>query len=108
TVTAVDDNTATLKEETVDEDYMYATRVVYPMDVKMGVVKILKWQLKNDAANSGDESQKDIQSETVSRHTVTYVADPTESDLDEHFGVPKKHTAFLRPYMKARFGQGVR
>lgn len=79
----------------------------YPADVKLGVVAMLKWKLKNEAANDGDKEQKDIQSETISRHSVTYVTDTTEIDLDEHFGVPKKHTAFLKPYKRARFGQGV-
>lgn len=79
----------------------------YPMDVKMGVVNILKWQLRNEAANNGDDSQKAVQSETISRHSVTYVTDTTESDIDMRFGVPKKYTAFLKPYMRARFGQGL-
>ena len=108
TVTAADDSTITIKEDSFDEDDVLVTRVVYPMDVKIGAAAILKWKLKNDAANSGDETKKDIQSETVSRHSVTYATDTTESDIDEGFGVPKKHIAFLKPYMKARFGQGVR
>lgn len=108
TVTAMDDSTATIKEDSFDEDDVLVTRVVYPLDVKMGAVDIVKWKLKNDAANSGDKSQKDIQSETISRHSVTYATDTTELDIDEALGVPKKYTSFLMPYMKARFGQGVR
>lgn len=80
----------------------------WPADIRMGVVDILKWKLKNDAANSGDDTQKAVQSETISRHSVTYAVDATESDLDVRLGFPKKYTAFLRPYMRARFGQGVR
>ena len=69
----------------------------------MGVVDIMKWKLKNEAANSGDTSKKDIQSETISRHSVTYATDSTESDIDERFGVPRKYMAFLKSYIKPRF-----
>lgn len=86
-----------------DENDVLVTKVEYPPDIQMGVVKMLKWQLKNEGANSGDTSKKDIQSETLSRYSVTYASDTTESDIDERFGVPKKYATFLRPYMKARF-----
>ena len=77
--------------------------VEYPADVKLAAANILKWQLKNEAANSGDTSKKDIQSETLSRHSVTYAADATEADLSADFGVPKKLVACLKYYRKARF-----
>ena len=77
--------------------------VEYPEDVKLAAANILKWQLKNEAANSGDTSKKDIQSETLSRHSVTYAADATEADLSADFGVPKKLVACLKYYRKARF-----
>lgn len=79
----------------------------YPMDIKLGCADIIRWKLRNEAANSGDTSQKDVQSETISRHSVTYAADQSEKDMDEELGVPKKHTAFLNQYVKARFGNGV-
>ena len=93
----------TVKENVYDEEDVFAYKVDYPMDVKLGAVNILKWQLKNEAANSGDKSQKDIQSETLSRHSVTYVADTTEADIALDFGVPKKYVAFLKLYKKGRF-----
>lgn len=108
TVTAVADGVVSVSEDIYEESGVVITKVVYPQDVKMGVAAMLKWMLKNEAANNGDKEQKDVQSETISRHSVTYVTDTTEADLDEHFGVPKKHTAFLKPYKRARFGQGVR
>ena len=77
--------------------------VEYPADVKMAAVNILKWQLRNEAAAAGDKSQKDVQSETISRHSVTYATDATESDLSIDFGVPKKLVACLKLYKKARF-----
>lgn len=88
--------------------YQNAEGVIeYPADIKMGCVDILRWKLRNEAANSGDISQKAVQSETISRHSVTYAADASEADIDKRLGVPKKHTAFLKPYMCARFGQGL-
>lgn len=77
--------------------------VEYPADVKLAAVNILKWQLKNEAAAAGDTSKKDIQSETLSRYSVTYAADASESDIDAKFGVPKKLVAILKLYKKARF-----
>ena len=75
----------------------------YPPDVQMGAINVLKWQLRNDAQNSGDASSKPVQSETLSRHTVEYATDSTESDIDALTGVPRKLSAFLKPYMRARF-----
>ena len=98
TVTAADDSTITVKEDLHDEEYMYVTKVVYPMDVKMGVVNLYKWDMNN-------RDKVGIASESISRHSVTY-----ESMTDDNsiMGYPKSLMGFLKPYMKARFGQGVR
>ena len=64
TVTAADDATITVKESTFDEDDLYVTRVVYPMDVKMGAVNLMKWEL-------GMREKVGVASETISRHSVT-------------------------------------
>ena len=77
--------------------------VEYPADVKLAAANILKWQLKNEAAAAGDTSKKDIQSETLSRYSVTYAADTSEADISADFGVPKKLVACLKFYKKARF-----
>lgn len=103
TVKEATDSTITANEKTYDEDDVLLTKVEYPMDVKLGAVNILKWQLRNDAAASGDKSAMPVQSESISRHSVTYAQDSTEADLDADFGVPKKHIAFLKAYHKARF-----
>lgn len=86
-----------------DSEENLITKVVYPDDIKMGVIDMLKWKLRNEERNSGDVDKQTVQSETISRHSVTYAADNTESDIDERLGYPKKLTAFLKPYMKARF-----
>lgn len=92
----------TAQETPCDEKDVLITKVAYPMDVKLGAVGILKWQMKNDAANSGDISHKNIQSESLSRYSVTYATDHTEAEIDIAFGVPKKYVAFLNHYKKAR------
>lgn len=77
----------------VDEDYCMVTKVVYPMDVKMGVANMLKWDIEN-------RDKVGIQSETISRHAVTYFnMDGDNSTI----GYPKSLIGFLKPYKKARF-----
>lgn len=70
----------------------------WPMDIKMGVVNLMKW----DASN---REKAGVASETISRHSVTY---ETMTQENSSMGYPRILTGFLRPYMKARFGQGVR
>lgn len=103
TVTEANDLTFMTDGKWVDEDSVLVTKVEYPLDVKLGAVNILKWQLRNEAAASGDKSAMPVQSETISRHSVTYATDATESDISTDFGVPKKLVAFLKGYKKARF-----
>lgn len=69
------------------------TKVVYPVDVKMGVVNMLEWDLNN-------RSKVGIQSETISRHSVTYFS--MDGD-NASMGYPKSLVGFLKPYIKARF-----
>lgn len=70
----------------------------WPMDIKLGVAKLIEYDL-------GIGTKAGIASETISRHAVTY-----ESMTDENstMGYPKRLMGFLKPYMCARFGQGVR
>ena len=103
TIASIDGNKITVNEPVYHEDNVMLTKVVYPLDVKLGAVEMLKWKLKNAAAASGDKSAMPVQSETISRHSVTYAQDASEADLDTEFGVPKKYVAFLKGYKKARF-----
>lgn len=93
-----DDTTFTVNESCADDDCILVTKVVYPADVKLGVANMLKWQLDNG-------NKVGVASETISRHSVTYF-DMTGDNSAA--GFPKALTGFLRPYMKARFGQGLR
>ena len=69
----------------------------YPMDVKMGVVNLLKWDL--------DMREKvGVASESISRHSVTYVDQTGENTV---MGYPVALMGFLKPYKKARFGRGI-
>lgn len=96
-VVSVSEGTIEVTEELYDEGRVVLTKVVYPADVKQGVARMLQWQLEN-----GDKVG--IQSETISRHSVTYFNMDGDNSL---MGYPKSLLGFLKPYKKARFGQGV-
>lgn len=98
TVTASDEDTIIVKEESMDEDDVLVTRIAYPMDIKMGAVNLMKWELNN-------RDKVGIASESISRHSVTYESMTEDNSI---MGYPKSLMGFLKPYMKARFGQGVR
>ena len=97
-VADVSGSTVTVNEELFDEGGVVVTKVVYPADVKLGVANMLKWQF-----NNGDKVG--VQSETISRHSVTYFNLDGDNSI---LGFPKSLLGFLKPYMKARFGQGLR
>ena len=90
--------TLSVKEDLYDESGVVITKVVYPMDVKMGVVNLMKWELDN-------REKVGVASESISRHSVTYFNMDGDNSL---MGYPKSLLGFLKPYMKARFGQGLR
>lgn len=103
TIDSKTDYTLTLNQPLYDETMVLVTKVEYPLDVQRGVLDILRWQYKNANQNYNPDAEKDIQSESISRHSVTYAKDSTESDIDSEFGVPRKYTSFLKRYAKARF-----
>lgn len=76
-----------------DSDENLITKVVYPPEIKMGVVNLVKW----DDDNRGKVG---ISSETISRHSVTYASmDGSNTEI----GFPAALLGFLKPHMKARF-----
>lgn len=82
----------------VDKDlYRYSdnlvTKVEYPADVRSGVIDLLKWEIAN-------RSKAGIQSETLSRHSVTYFNQDANNQV---MGYPVTLFGFLNPYIKARF-----
>lgn len=71
--------------------------IVYPADIKMGVVSLMKWKMNN-------QDKMGVTSETLSRWTVTYAGATGD---DSTSGYPDSMMGFLKPYMRARFGQGL-
>lgn len=97
TVKEVTDSTFTVVEPVLDERDVLVTKVVYPPDVKMGVVNLVKWEQNN-------REKVGIQTESISRHSVTYF---NMDDKNAILGYPKSMLGFLQPYMMARFGRGI-
>lgn len=95
TIKAVDMDNGHIEvnEELVSESVAMVTKIVYPMDIKLGVANMLSWDLNN-------RDKVGVQSETISRHSVTYFNMDGDNSL---MGYPKSLLGFLRPYMKARF-----
>jgi len=100
TIKEADDHTFRVNETTRDEIDIFVTLVDYPADIKVGVMELMKYDVENRKKVSAG-----IQSETISRHSVTYKV-PDASDTVR--GYPQHLMGFLDGYMKARFGQGVR
>jgi hypothetical protein len=97
TVDAVSDDSVFVAEDLVDESGVVITKVKYPMDVKMGIVNLMKWELNN-------REKVGVASETISRHSVTYVDQTGENTV---MGYPVALMGFLKAYRKARFGRGI-
>lgn len=103
TIESITDEILGLNEPIYSEPSALFTKIEYPADIQMGAIEIMRWKLKNEEQNYDPTAEKDVQSESISRHSVTYAKDTTESDLSIEFGVPKKYVAFLLKYKKARF-----
>lgn len=69
------------------------TKVEYPGSIRAGVIDLLKWEVAN-------RDKVGIQSETLSRHSVTYF---NQDANNQTMGYPVSLLGFLKPYMKARF-----
>ena len=97
TVLTVDDASITVSGELSDESGVVVTKVKYPMDVKMGIVNLMKWELDN-------REKVGVASESISRHSVTYVDQTGDNTI---MGYPVALMGFLKPYRKARLGRGI-
>lgn len=87
------DSTFTVNEDVIDEGSVLVTKVKYPMDVVMGAINMMKWDMEN-------REKVGIQSESISRHSVTYFNMDGDNSI---VGYPKSLTGFLKPYKRARF-----
>lgn len=83
-----------LDSELSDDDANLVSLVRYPCDVVEGAVGILEYEKARPKGKAG------ISSETLSRRSVTYRDASGDGQLA---GYPLEVTAFMRPYMRARF-----
>lgn len=93
TVKEIFDSGIITDSDLIDCQKNLITKVEYPPDVIMGAVNMLKWDLQN-------RDKVGIQSETISRHSVTYFNMDSDNSI---MGYPKSLLGFLKPYIKARF-----
>ncbi len=93
TVIEITDKGMTVDGELLDCKKNIITKIYYPPDVVTGVINMLKWDIDN-------REKVGIQSETISRHSVTYFNMDGDNSV---MGYPKSLLGFLKPYMKARF-----
>lgn len=92
-VEAIEGKMITVDKMLIDESHILVTKVEYPADVVECAYDLLEWDL-----NHGNKVG--VQSETISRHSVTYFNMDGENSI---MGYPKSLMGSLRPYMKARF-----
>lgn len=93
TVANVSEDYFTVNEQVSADRGALCTKVMYPIDVKMGAANLIKWELNS-------KSSEGIASETIGRHSVTY----TNMDAgNSKLGYPVNLMGFLKPYRKARF-----
>lgn len=82
---------ATLKDE---EKLFKLIRFSYPLDVIEGCINLLNYDL-----NMRDNNKVGISSETISRHSVSYV---NRNNTNTMIGYPIELVSFLTPYMEWR------
>lgn len=78
-----------------DAPYVEVYKVVYPPDIVMGCVDIMRYKL-----TSKTQDKAGVSSESISRHSVSYAGEDAYSAV---FGVPLRLVKFLDRYRKARF-----
>ena len=89
------ENAAILDRDTYPEKDFTATKVIYPEDVVLGILGLLDWDINR-------RDKVGVQSETISRHSVTYFNMDGGSG-NSAMGFPSSLLGFLEPYRKARF-----
>lgn len=92
TIVAVDDTAFETAEDVADENAVLITRIDYPADVVACCVNLMEWEVTM-------RQKVGIQSETLSRHSVTYA---DASGANQVMGYPAPLLGCLKPYRKAR------
>lgn len=93
TILTADYSTFTVLETVADENDVLVTRIDYPEAVKDCALNLLEWEIKH-------RDKVGIQSETLSRHSVTYFAQDANNQV---MGYPVSLLGCLKAYKKARF-----
>lgn len=91
-VVTVDETTLDVLENVTDETDVLVTKVSYPADVVDCCINLMEWEVKN-------RSKVGIQSETLSRHSVTYF---NQDSANQVMGYPASLLGCLKAYRKAR------
>ena len=92
-VMGITDKGICVNKQLYDTPYNLVTKVEYPDDIKIGVIELMKWEIKN-------RDKIGIKSETLSCHSVTYYDQDANNQV---MGYPVSLLGFLQPYKKARF-----
>ena len=92
TVTSANDETFMVDEEIRDEAAVLVTKIEYPADVIACCMNLLEWEVNN-------RGKVGIQSETLSRHSVTYF---NQDAANQVMGYPASLLGCLKPYRKCR------
>lgn len=92
-VTDVSESSIVVDRPMFAVEHNLVTKVEYPIDVQMGVINLMKWEVTN-------RNKVGIKSETLSRHSVTYYDQDKNNQV---MGYPVTLLGFLEPYKKARF-----
>lgn len=93
TITEIGDDFIRLDAELFQNDLNLITKVEYPIDIQVGVINLMVWEVQN-------RQKVGIKSETLSRHSVTYFDQDVNNQV---MGYPVALLGFLKPYIKARF-----
>ena len=70
-----------------------------PPDVQMGIVNMIQYRL--NVKKRIEQGKENIASETLSRHSVTYVS-PDDGSSDSVMGYPVSIMGFCKPYRRPR------
>lgn len=93
TIIAVTSEGVTVDRDVYPDVSNTIVKVVYPPDVIFGALALVNWKLEH-------RDKVGVQSETISRHSVTYFNMDGENAV---MGYPVAEMGFLTPYRKARF-----
>lgn len=92
-ITEISDDSIAVDKDLFDFPLNTVTKIVYPADVKKGVIDLMIWEKEN-------RHKVGIKSETLSRHSVTYYDQDSNNQV---MGYPVSMLGFLKPYVRPRF-----